>query len=74
MHDRLFGSVAARYADSLQTVPAGRAPALRRRGVAGVVARPERLELPTYWFEASRSIHLSYGREILERGAERAAC
>ena len=26
------------------------------------MARPERLELPTYWFEASRSIHLSYGR------------
>jgi hypothetical protein len=28
----------------------------------GKLARPERLELPTYWFEASRSIHLSYGR------------
>ena len=28
----------------------------------GFLARPERLELPTYWFEASRSIHLSYGR------------
>jgi hypothetical protein len=27
-----------------------------------VLARPERLELPTYWFEASRSIRLSYGR------------
>ena len=27
-----------------------------------LLARPERLELPTYWFEASRSIHLSYGR------------
>ncbi len=26
------------------------------------LARPERLELPTYWFEASRSIRLSYGR------------
>ena len=24
--------------------------------------RPERFELPTYWFEASRSIQLSYGR------------
>ena len=24
--------------------------------------RPERLELPAYWFEASRSIQLSYGR------------
>jgi hypothetical protein len=29
------------------------------------MARPERLELPTYWFEASRSIHLSYGRATL---------
>jgi hypothetical protein len=28
----------------------------------GYLARPERLELPTYWFEASRSIQLSYGR------------
>jgi hypothetical protein len=27
-----------------------------------LMARPERLELPTYWFEASRSIRLSYGR------------
>jgi hypothetical protein len=26
------------------------------------MARPERFELPTYWFEASRSIQLSYGR------------
>jgi hypothetical protein len=26
------------------------------------VARPERFELPTYWFEASCSIRLSYGR------------
>jgi hypothetical protein len=26
------------------------------------VVRPERLELPAYWFEASRSIQLSYGR------------
>ena len=24
--------------------------------------RPERVELPTYWFVASRSIQLSYGR------------
>ena len=29
------------------------------------MARPERLELPTYWFEASRSIQLSYGRLTL---------
>ena len=26
------------------------------------MVRPERLELPAYWFEASRSIQLSYGR------------
>src|ERR1035438_4374425 len=31
------------------------------------MARPERLELPTYWFEASRSIHLSYGRALAIR-------
>jgi hypothetical protein len=30
-----------------------------------ILARPERLELPTYWFEARRSIQLSYGRAPL---------
>jgi hypothetical protein len=29
------------------------------------LVRPERLELPAYWFEASRSIQLSYGRTLL---------
>jgi adenylate cyclase class 2 len=28
----------------------------------GILARPEGLEPPAYWFEASRSIRLSYGR------------
>jgi hypothetical protein len=28
------------------------------------LVRPERLELPAYWFEASRSIQLSYGRTL----------
>jgi hypothetical protein len=28
----------------------------------GLLARPEGLEPPAYWFEASRSIQLSYGR------------
>ena len=35
-----------------------------RLKVRKFLARPERLELPTYWFEASRSIHLSYGRAV----------
>ncbi len=30
------------------------------------MARPERFELPTNWFEASYSIQLSYGRVICE--------
>ena len=30
------------------------------------MVRPERLELPAYWFEASRSIQLSYGRTHTE--------
>ena len=29
------------------------------------MVRPERVELPTYWFVASRSIQLSYGRTSL---------
>ena len=28
----------------------------------GELARPEGLEPPAYWFEANRSIQLSYGR------------
>ena len=30
------------------------------------MVRPERLELPAYWFEASRSIRLSYGRSKIK--------
>jgi hypothetical protein len=32
--------------------------------VGKFLVRPERLELPAYWFEASRSIQLSYGRTL----------
>ena len=32
------------------------------RGWFSCMARPERFELPTNWFEASYSIQLSYGR------------
>jgi hypothetical protein len=31
------------------------------------VARPEGLEPPAYWFEANRSIQLSYGRGLGDR-------
>jgi hypothetical protein len=34
----------------------------RREKYCGGMARPERFELPTNWFEASYSIQLSYGR------------
>ena len=45
-------------------LPLQRGAAFRRRGpqTSEKMARPERLELPTYWFVASRSIQLSYGR------------
>jgi hypothetical protein len=33
----------------------------------GELARPEGLEPPAYWFEASRSIRLSYGRGWIHR-------
>jgi hypothetical protein len=29
--------------------------------------RPERVELPTFWFVAKRSIQLSYGRPIMRK-------
>ncbi|SUZ96511.1 uncharacterized protein METZ01_LOCUS49365 [marine metagenome] len=29
------------------------------------MARPERFELPTLWFVATRSIQLSYGRTLI---------
>ena len=38
-------------------------------GPVFVMARPERFELPTTWFEARYSIQLSYGRE-----QEKASC
>ena len=31
-----------------------------QRGKSGEMARPERFELPTFWFVARRSIQLSY--------------
>ena len=34
------------------------------RNPKSLLARPERIELPTCWFEASRSIRLSYGRHL----------
>jgi hypothetical protein len=34
---------------------------IRKNGVLRVV-RPDRLERPTFWFVARRSIQLSYGR------------
>ena len=33
------------------------------------MVRPEGLEPPAYWFEASRSIQLSYGRTVHECSA-----
>jgi hypothetical protein len=35
-----------------------------RISIEGFMVRPERFELPTYWFVANRSIQLSYGRTL----------
>ncbi len=35
------------------------------------MARPERFELPTFWFVARHSIQLSYGRADTKTGGER---
>ena len=56
-------SVPTRGKRSTRTGPT--TPKAGLRAVAGAgdeLARPERLELPTNWFEASYSIQLSYGR------------
>jgi hypothetical protein len=31
-----------------------------------IVVRPDRFELPTFWFVARRSIQLSYGRLLVD--------
>ena len=41
-----------------------RAEGARRIWFCLEMVRPERFELPTYWFEASCSIQLSYGRML----------
>jgi hypothetical protein len=41
--------------------------------LSGSEVRPEGLEPPAYWFEASRSIQLSYGRRNKECSAAAAA-
>ena len=43
----------------------GRPPVVPTPPVGALLVRPERIELPTCWFEASRSIQLSYGRPLL---------
>ena len=34
------------------------------------LARPERFELPTFWFVARHSIQLSYGRVVMPKTAD----
>ena len=41
--------------------------------IFGCVVRPEGLEPPAYWFEANRSIQLSYGRQEFDTNPNTAA-
>jgi adenylate cyclase, class 2 len=47
--------------------PANKRPSRTGSSVSLRLARPEGLEPPAYWFEASRSIQLSYGRVRIHR-------
>ena len=48
-------------ANGLRSMPLG-VKAWEKYKSRNEMVRPERFELPTYWFVASRSIQLSYGR------------
>jgi hypothetical protein len=65
-----------RYVCGMAHVVATRGLALQNINVEHIeeVVRPERFELPAFWFVARRSIQLSYGRTIFKLILIRLSC
>ena len=60
------GPVRPKHKIKVKCWPSISASILKTLVFKGKVVRPERFELPTFWFVARHSIQLSYGRTVAE--------